>query len=227
VEELAEKFQSRYHNGERPPLSEYAGGRSDLADRIRQVFPTLVLIESLGPPPEAARPRQAGRVPLCPGGQPRRDGVMYEAVQGSLGRRVTLQVFPADRGRGPFLERFWGEARSAARLHHTNIVPLFGVGRVGDTHFSVMQYINGRGLDCLLEDVRSRPLATQLPRPESATLRASVGSTEASTSLPACVGVVGPKRASVDSTVPNPQHIRASVSEPSVSGYVSCRVRAR
>ena len=86
---------------------------------------------------------------------------MYEAVQESLGRRVALKVLPAARGRGPFLERFWGEARSAARLHHTNIVPVFGVGRVGDTHFSVMQYINGRGLDCLLEDVRRRLPTTQ------------------------------------------------------------------
>ena len=69
-------------------------------------------------------------------------------------------------------------ARSSARLHHTNIVSAFGVGRAGDIHFDIMQYIGGRGLDCLLEDVRRRP-ATQLPRPESATLRASVGSTEA------------------------------------------------
>ena len=88
-------------------------------------------------------------------------GVVYEAVQESLGRRVALKVLPADRDRGPFLERFRGEARSAARLHHTNIVPVFGVGRAADTHFDVMQDIVGRGLDCLLEDVRRRPPATQ------------------------------------------------------------------
>ena len=174
LEELAEEFLSRYCKGERPPLSEYAGRRPDLADRIRQVFPTLVLMEQLGPPPEAdRRPRPAGRVPLCPGGRPRRDGGGVRGGAESLGRRVTLKVLPWT-GRGPFLERFWGEARSAARLHHTNIVPVFGVGRTGDTHFYVMQNIDGRGLDCLLEDVRRRPPATQLPRPESATLCASV-----------------------------------------------------
>jgi hypothetical protein len=64
--------------------------------------------------------------------------------------------------------------RSAARLRHTDIVPVFGVGRAGDTHFYVMQYIDNGGLDCLLEDVCRRPPATQLPRPESATLRVSV-----------------------------------------------------
>jgi serine/threonine protein kinase len=88
-------------------------------------------------------------------------GMVYQAVQESLGRRVALKVLPADRDHGPFLERFWGEARAAARLHHTNIVPVFGVGRAGDTHFYLMQSIDGRGLDCLLEDVRRRPPATQ------------------------------------------------------------------
>ncbi|HEY1377071.1 MAG TPA: protein kinase [Gemmataceae bacterium] len=149
LEELAEEFLARYRRGERPPLSEYAGRRPELADRIRQVFPTLILMEQLGPPAEADGPpvpdrlgeycivREVGR-----GGM----GVVYEAVQESLGRRVALKVLTADRGRGPFLERFWREARSAARLHHTNIVPVFGVGRDGDTHFYVMQYIEGVSL---------------------------------------------------------------------------------
>jgi serine/threonine protein kinase len=101
-------------------------------------------------------------------------GAVYEAVQEPLGRHVTLRGLPADRGRGPFPERFWREAVTAARLHHSNIVPAFGIGRVGDTHFYIKQYIDGRGLDCLVEDVCRRPPATQLPRPESATLRASV-----------------------------------------------------
>ena len=56
-------------------------------------------------------------------------GVVYEAEQESLGRRVALKVLPA----APLLDprqvrRFEREARSAARLHHTNIVPVFGVG---------------------------------------------------------------------------------------------------
>jgi serine/threonine protein kinase len=92
-------------------------------------------------------------------------GVVYEAVQESLGRPVALKVSTADRGQGLFLERFWGEARSAARLHHTNIVPVFGVGRAGNTHIYVLQHIDGRGLDCPLEDVHRRQLATQLPMP--------------------------------------------------------------
>ena len=48
--------------------------------------------------------------------------------------------------------RFEREARSAANLHHTNIVPVFGVGEHDGTHFYVMQFIQGRGLDAVLAE---------------------------------------------------------------------------
>jgi serine/threonine protein kinase len=41
------------------------------------------------------------------------------------------------------------EARSGARLHHTNIVPVFGVGEEGGLHYYVMQYITGTRLDAV------------------------------------------------------------------------------
>ena len=50
--------------------------------------------------------------------------------------------------------RFEREARAAARLHHTNIVPVFGVGRQDGHHYFVMQYIAGLGLDAVLDDLR-------------------------------------------------------------------------
>src|SRR5947207_15570526 len=56
-------------------------------------------------------------------------GVVYEAVQESLGRHVALKVLPGGALGGPsHLERFKREARAAGRLHHTNIVPVFGTG---------------------------------------------------------------------------------------------------
>jgi serine/threonine protein kinase len=48
------------------------------------------------------------------------------------------------------LKRFEREARTAASLHHTNIVPVFGVGEDQGFHYYVMQRIEGRGLDRLL-----------------------------------------------------------------------------
>src|SRR5581483_5557043 len=75
--------------------------------------------------------------------------------QVSLRRRVALKVLPAHAaGDGEALERFRREARAAAKLHHTNIVPVFEVGQDGGTTFYAMQFIDGRGLDRLIEELR-------------------------------------------------------------------------
>jgi serine/threonine protein kinase/tetratricopeptide (TPR) repeat protein len=82
-------------------------------------------------------------------------GVVYEAEQESLGRRVALKVLAAHGLRNPrHLLRFHREARAAARLHHTNIVPVFGVGESGGQHYYVMQFIPGLGLDAVLEEIK-------------------------------------------------------------------------
>ena len=52
------------------------------------------------------------------------------------------------------LERFHREAQAVARLHHTNIVPIFAVGEHEGLPYYAMQYIRGRGLDA-----RARRLA--------------------------------------------------------------------
>src|SRR5262249_6444935 len=82
-------------------------------------------------------------------------GVVYEAEQESLGRRVALKVLSAGSLLDPKqVRRFEREARAAARLHHTNIVPVFGVGRQDGHHYFVMQFIAGLGLDVVLDDLR-------------------------------------------------------------------------
>ena len=84
-------------------------------------------------------------------------GVVYEAVQESLGRHVALKVLPPQAAARPdLLERFQREAKAAARLHHTNIVPVFGVGAHEGVHFYAMQFIPGRGLDTVLRERRDR-----------------------------------------------------------------------
>src|SRR5262249_20073884 len=52
------------------------------------------------------------------------------------------------------LRRFRTEARSAARLHHTNIVPVFDFGEQDGVCYYAMQYIAGVGLNDVLKDVR-------------------------------------------------------------------------
>ena len=66
-------------------------------------------------------------------------GVVYEAVQLSLGRRVALKVLLHHPLRDDtWVERFRREARAAGRLHHTNIVPVYGTGQEGRLYFFAM-----------------------------------------------------------------------------------------
>jgi eukaryotic-like serine/threonine-protein kinase len=81
-------------------------------------------------------------------------GVVYEAEQVSLGRRVALKVLPHHVAHDTkALERFRREAKSAARLHHTNIVPVFEVGQDGETAYYAMQFIQGQGLDQIIDEL--------------------------------------------------------------------------
>src|SRR5213083_937154 len=52
VEELAEEFVERYRRGERPSLEEYADRFPEWADRIRALFPALVVMEKVRPGPD-------------------------------------------------------------------------------------------------------------------------------------------------------------------------------
>src|SRR5262249_40688864 len=82
-------------------------------------------------------------------------GVVYEAEQEALGRRVALKVLPKTlAGDGKALIRFQREARAAARMHHTNIVPVFDVGQDGEHVFYAMQLIHGQGLDLVIDDLK-------------------------------------------------------------------------
>ncbi len=169
VEELAEQFAQRLRHGERPSLSEYVKKYPQYADEIRDLFPALAVMEQLKPTAgdltgehessftdELARHteylgdyrilREVGR-----GGM----GVVYEAEQVSLGRHVALKLLSINGLVDPrYLERFRREAKAAARLHHTNIVPVFGVGECQGVYYYAMQFIQGEPLDRVLRDVR-------------------------------------------------------------------------
>jgi serine/threonine protein kinase len=166
LERLAEEFVARHRRGEHPSPEEYAERHPLWAGQIRQMFPALLLMERHKPGtgersgPDSAAPLPAGP-PLERLGDYRivREvgrggmGVVYEAVQESLGRPVALKVLP-----GPIdvrqRKRFALEARAAACLHHTNIVPVFGVGHDAGVDYYAMQFIPGQGLDAVLDELR-------------------------------------------------------------------------
>ena len=82
-------------------------------------------------------------------------GVVYEAEQLSLGRRVALKVLPFAAALDPRqFRRFRTEAQAAARLHHTNIVPVFEVGSERGVHYYAMQFIEGQSLAAMIADLR-------------------------------------------------------------------------
>src|SRR3954447_25348857 len=146
-DELAEEFAARFRRGERPALQEYIDRCPELADEIRALFPALVEVERAeedqtghpGPAEAAPAPPLPSRVgdyrvvrEVGRGGM----GVVYEAEQVSLGRRVALKVLPRQVAADPAaLARFRREARAAAQLHHTNIVPVFEVGKDGEVSY--------------------------------------------------------------------------------------------
>jgi len=83
-------------------------------------------------------------------------GVVYEAEQLSLGRRVALKVLPSAASLDPRqCQRFQVEAQAAALLHHDHIVPVFGVGFDQGAHYFSMQLIDGPSLTQVIEDLKA------------------------------------------------------------------------
>ena len=152
-------------NGESPTIEEYTTAHPHIAEELADLIPAVQAMERLKTQKEDhARSRfLRGPRPLTKlgdylilgeigrGGM----GIVYEAEQQSLGRKVAVKILPLqsmteDRR----VERFEREARTAARLHHTNIVPIFGVGNQDGFHYYVMQFIRGLGLDRVLRELR-------------------------------------------------------------------------
>ena len=171
LNQLADEFSARRRDGERPSLEEYCERHPDLAEDIRSLFPAMVELEraradagpemavALAEAPPVTRLgdfrllREVGR-----GGM----GVVYEAEQVSLGRRVAIKLLPATLFRDPGKRRrFEREAKAAAKLHHTNIVPVHGYGEHDGTPYYVMQFIPGLGLDAVIGELSRVPGANR------------------------------------------------------------------
>jgi serine/threonine protein kinase len=174
LNQLVDEIAARYRRGERPALEEYTDRHPELADEIRAWLPVVVRLALAGDGhpqvSESAAPRPAPVLERLGDFRIIREvgrggmGVVYEAEQESLGRHVALkvlskQVLADSRTR----QRFEREARAAAKLHHTNIVPVFGVGEHDGLPYYVMQFIQGTGLDVVISELARRAPGSKLP----------------------------------------------------------------
>jgi tetratricopeptide (TPR) repeat protein/serine/threonine protein kinase len=159
VARVADEFRERQRRGERPAEEEYAARHPEAAALLRQVLACLEAVGLSGAPP--------GRGPESPPAEPLGDfrllrelgrggmGVVYEAEQLSLGRRVALKVLPLAATLDPRrLQRFHNEAKAAAQLRHPSIVPVYAVGCERGVHYYAMQLVEGPSLADVLAGLR-------------------------------------------------------------------------
>jgi serine/threonine protein kinase/Flp pilus assembly protein TadD len=180
--ELVDQLTARLHAGESIDWEAEARAHPEHAAELRRLVPALGALDQLSRSADAALPtvgrgpgddaalvagvlgdfriiREVGR-----GGM----GIVYEAEQISLGRRVALKVLPFAATLDPRqLQRFHNEARAAAGLHHTHIVPVHGVGNERGVHYYAMQFIEGRTLADFIAERRGGPPSQVPTRPEA------------------------------------------------------------
>ena len=192
LDQIVEAFTQQIRDGKTPSIREYQEAYPHLHDEIEELLSSVALIEGLKP----SRASLAGTSPagmnqiahleqlgdyrivreLGRGGM----GVVLEAIHESLGRRVAIKVLPPHwTHNAKYAERFRREAQAAATLHHTNIVSVFGSFESDGYHYFVMEYVDGWGLDKVLQAA-----STTATSSKSASTEPSFGSETQSESRP-------------------------------------------
>jgi WD40 repeat protein/serine/threonine protein kinase len=158
---LLERVTARLHAGEAVDEHALAAAHPEHVDRLRDLLPSLRLLADASPRGADGQDRPAA--PLSPAdvlsGEPLGDfrllrevgrggmGVVYEAEQRSLGRRVALKVLPFVATLDPKqLQRFHNEAKVAAGLRHEHVVHVYGVGSDRGVHYYAMEFVQGLSL---------------------------------------------------------------------------------
>jgi serine/threonine protein kinase len=166
--DLVEDLTGRLHAGEAIDLDAVLRDHPEHAERLARLMPALRLLADVsrsGPDGLLAATSDADVTPgmlgdfhilreVGRGGM----GIVYEAEQISLGRRVALKVLPfAATMDSRHLHRFQNEARAAASLEHPHIVPVYGVGCERGVHYYAMKFIDGQSLAQVIADLRRSP----------------------------------------------------------------------
>src|ERR1700722_6868079 len=145
-----EEYTAALESGQPPNRAEILARYPEAAEVLAECFDALGFVRSAAPQLQSPQAPESDLGPATPLGDFRilrqvgrgGMGVVYEAEQLSLGRRVALKVLPFAATMDPTqLRRFKTEAQAAAQLHHTNIVPVFWVGCENGVHYYAMQFI--------------------------------------------------------------------------------------
>ncbi|MFO0917651.1 MAG: serine/threonine-protein kinase [Planctomycetaceae bacterium] len=163
---IVREYVESLERGGHPNLEEFVARCPELSESIRACLEGVNLVHRSAQT-SASRPASSWRHDAGPGPEPLGDfrilrelgrggmGVVYEAIQTSLNRRVALKVLPFTATMHPRqLQRFLNEAQAAALLHHPHIVPVFAVGCDRGVHYYAMQLIEGVSLAELLGKLR-------------------------------------------------------------------------
>jgi eukaryotic-like serine/threonine-protein kinase len=176
VVDILERYLAELQAGTLPNLEEWVSQYPEFADMLTEYLPELEQIHLGASVPEPGDAE--GELPVFPDSEQGRlgdfkiqrevgrggMGVVYEAEQISLGRRVALKVLPFAATLDPKqLQRFKNEAQAAAQLHHSNIVPVYAVGCSRGVHFYAMQFIEGQSLAEMIAELRA-DVKSGLPR---------------------------------------------------------------
>ncbi|MBL8819420.1 MAG: serine/threonine protein kinase [Planctomyces sp.] len=159
---LATQFSEELRQGLGPSIELYARRYPPHADRIREIFPVLAMLEQARTEKESAafRHNMPDRFPfnsiggcelLCELGRGGM-GIVFQARDERSGHIVAVKVLPWRVSIAPeWKQRFENEAKIAARLRHRNIVPVFRYGIDHGYCYCVMQFVDGVGLDEIIQ----------------------------------------------------------------------------
>jgi serine/threonine protein kinase len=195
------EYQSALEAGARPDRQAFLAGRPEIAPALAEILDGLDFVHAVVPQDASKERRGSEQMSASPlGTMPLGDfrivreigrggmGVVYEAEQLSLGRHVALKVLPFAAALDPRqLQRFKNEAQAAGLLHHTNIVPVYGVGCERGVHFYAMQYIEGQTLAQAIADLRAQNSGSRAPEkapPPTVAYAPARAGREATNSLP-------------------------------------------
>lgn len=169
--QILDEYLVGLERGEPIEPAELLARHPAMAEKLRGYLSGLALFQqaaSIPPPPPAMLPmlggasngtvlgdfrllREIGR-----GGM----GIVYEAEQMSLGRRVAVKLLPLSASiNDKQIARFKHEAQAAAQIDHPHIVPVFAIGQENLIHYFAMQLIGGESLAELVAELRDEASA--------------------------------------------------------------------